>query len=171
MILRRCSLYCQQHGDEALRTGQAIPLDAVKALPLVRNGQFVTVTSRRPGLAVQRVMKARADGVAGEVIALQTLEDRKTVLARVTGLQEAEVIDDSIAPTTGPKIERQTAGIAGPAIPPPVTTADALVEATGGPILPVLHQLAAEPVREVPSDRPQVFANPTKALSVPNGDG
>jgi len=129
--------------QQSIRTGQPIPTDAVRTLPLVRGGQFVTVTSRRPGVAVQRVMKAKDDGGIGELVSLTTLEDRKTVLARVTGLQEAEVVDPR-----GGRTALEGQGTAPPEMevePPPTGIEPAAVYA------------------------PRVRVNPTRPLSVPDG--
>lgn len=125
-----------------VRSGQPIPPDAVRSVPLVRNGQFVTVTSRRPGVAVQRVMKSKADGINGEVIPLLTLEDHKTVLARVTGLQEAEIVD-------------------------PATPSDTAQATDDGAILPAEYEPAPAVPQEPAVAAPRVLVNPSQPLSVP----
>lgn len=143
--------------QQALRAGEPIRRDLVKRLPLVRNGQFVTVSSRRPGLAVQRVMKAKADGAFGEVIAFQTLETHKTVLARVTGLLQADVIDaaDAASPKSPRARDERIAGA--PSIP---------------------HQELSSPQESIPrqdlnrpaaamNDMPRVYVNPVHPMSVP----
>jgi flagella basal body P-ring formation protein FlgA len=133
-----------------VRAGHPIPRDAVRSVPLVRNGQFVTVTSRRPGVAVQRVMKAKADGAAGETVPLLTLEDHKTVLARVTGLTEAETIDPATA-ASQPSMTHE----------PP---------ADQGTIIPAEYQPALPAAsRQTAADAPRVFVNPSQPLSVPAG--
>ena len=149
--------------QKPLRAGEAIAHDAVKSLPLVRNGQFVTVTSRRPGLAVQRVMKARSDGIAGAMIPLVTLEDHKTVMARVTGLQQAEIVEQ-ISPAAGTAPQNPSSG--------------------AGTILTLEHQADANPqinpakattapagepaTREATkSELPRILANPSRPQSVP----
>ncbi len=131
--------------QQALRVGEPIRRDVVKRLPLVRHGQFVTVSSRRPGLAVQRVMKAKADGAFGEVIAFQTLETHKTVLARVTGLLEADVVDaaDAASPKTQLVRNEQIAG------PPSVPSQE------------------SESPAAATNDMPRVHVNPVRPLSVP----
>ncbi|MBA3315840.1 MAG: flagellar basal body P-ring formation chaperone FlgA [Planctomycetota bacterium] len=137
--------------QQPLRSGQAIARDAVKTLSLVRNGQFVTVSSRRPGLAVQRVMKARADGALGEVIALQTLEDHKTILARVTGLLEADVVD---------KVNEQPHR--------PIIETGESVAASAGSLLPVAYEDEANAQPSIlTSDTHRMHVNPTQPLSVP----
>ncbi len=131
----------------SLRADQPVSADLVRAVPLVRSGQFVTVTSRQPGIAVQRVMKARSDGAADEIIAVNTLEDRRTLMVRVTGLQEAEVVNlDPPLPTAG----RQEIRHAPTALPAP--------------------QIAERmPADETPaaSDGPRLLVNPVTPQSVP----
>lgn len=134
--------------QQTLRTGQAISYSSLKAIPLVRNGQFVTVTSRRPGMSVQRVMKAKVDGTAGEVIALLTLEDRKTVFARVTGLQEAEVVEN------------------GQTISPPADPISTIAR-IAAPALPKLDQSRMTSPDRTESLEFRVHVNPVQALSVP----
>jgi flagella basal body P-ring formation protein FlgA len=131
--------------QQSLRAGEPIARDAVKMLPLVRSGQFVTVSSRRPGLAVQRVMKAKADGALGEVVAFQTLETHKAVLARVTGLLEADIVD-SADPSP------QTQIVHAEHVPGPSETP---VPAT------------APPVATAAAYMPRVYVNPVRPLSVP----
>ena len=126
-----------------LRANQPVPADAVRAVPLVRSGQFVTVTSRKPGIAVQRVMKARGEGAAGELVPMLTLEDHKTILTRVTGVQEAEVVEDTVSPPSRPA----AIATAAPVLPPPST--------------------APEIIPAAATDVPQVRVNGTVALSVP----
>lgn len=133
--------------QQALRAGEPIPRDAVKMLPLVRNGQFVTVSSRRPGLAVQRVMKAKADGALGEVIAFQTLETHKTVLARVTGLLEADVVD--------------------PADPTPSGTQLVRYEEIAGPSPKPAHDANPPAAATTTAYMPRVYVNPVRPMSVP----
>jgi flagella basal body P-ring formation protein FlgA len=133
--------------QQSLRAGEPIPRDAVKMLPLVRSGQFVTVSSRRPGLAVQRVMKAKADGALGEVIAFQTLETHKTVLARVTGLLEADIVDSA---DPSPKTQIVHAEpVAGPG--PPETAVSE----------------KASTVETAAAYMPRVYVNPVRPMSVP----
>lgn len=134
--------------QQSVRAGRGVRVDSTRAVPLVRNGQFVTVTSRRPGLCVQRIMKAKGDGTAGETIPLLTLEDRKTVFARVTGLQEAEVVDPATATAAEAASARVNDNPAGPAADPAFGPATQRPAAGGDP-------------------RPRVMTNPSQPLSVP----
>lgn len=138
--------------QQPIRSGQSIPADAVRVVPLVRSGQFVTVTSRRPGIAIQRVVKAKGDGAAGEVIPLLTLEDHKTVLGRVTGLQEAEIIDGP-APQPAGAVGNDSSVIPASDSPPTRNVASSEI--------PAARPIAA-------ADGPRVLVNPSQPLSVPS---
>ena len=133
-------------GKEAvagLRPGQALSMTDVKGVALVHNGEFVSVASRRPGISVQRTMRAKADGSAGDIIPAQTLEDRRTVLVRVTGRQEAETVEAGTETPAPPEIARLTQ----PATP--VTTA-AQMPASLSRLTPLSGQTLLTPPRTNP---------------------
>lgn len=79
-------------------TRRAIPKDTVilrsyvRRVPLVRTNDIVTVAARRGGITVKRQMKSRGTGALGETITLVELNGRGEVLAKVSGLHEAEVL-------------------------------------------------------------------------------
>jgi hypothetical protein len=98
-------------------------------------------------------MKAKADGAFGEIVAMQTLEDHKTILARITGLLEGDVVEADNASGTKP----------------------AHGEIAAQMITPVGYEAAAN-LTSMPSPAftPRVHVNPTEPLSVPastGGDG
>ncbi|MBW3542025.1 MAG: flagellar basal body P-ring formation chaperone FlgA [Planctomycetes bacterium] len=96
-----------------VRAGEPIRPDDVRNVPLVRVNDIVTVSSRRPGVLVRRQLKARADGGMGEQIPLVTFDGRQSIVARVTGFHEAEVLSDA------PEVLDRAIGFPG-AGPPPV---------------------------------------------------
>jgi flagella basal body P-ring formation protein FlgA len=51
----------------------------------------VTVYVRAPGVQVRTAARSRDTGSQGELISVESLENRQTYFARVTGIQEAEV--------------------------------------------------------------------------------
>ena len=73
----------------------------MQAVPLIRSNDIVTVVSRRGRVAIRSEMKARTEGSLGETVTLTSLKGQDAILARVTGLHEAEVItaDDKPADT------------------------------------------------------------------------
>lgn len=81
-------------GREAVRPlaeGRPLSNDALRSPILIRRGEVVTVYALSPGVKVRSVARARDDAGLGDQITLETLHDRKAILARVTGPQEAEV--------------------------------------------------------------------------------
>lgn len=75
-----------------IRAGDPIRQDDVQAVPLVRSGDIVTVTSRHGAVRVSKPMKARSGGSLGETIKLVHLDSREEVTARVVGVREAETL-------------------------------------------------------------------------------
>ena len=76
-----------------IRQDEPVRAADVRAVPLVRNNDIVTAVSRRGGVTVKAEMKSRSEGSLGETVTLVSLKrGQDLVLARVTGLHEAEVI-------------------------------------------------------------------------------
>jgi flagella basal body P-ring formation protein FlgA len=75
-----------------LRKHQTVQADDVRSIPLVRSNDIVTVISRSPGVTVQRELKARSDGAMGETVTLFSLNGKQMLMARVTGIRQAEVL-------------------------------------------------------------------------------
>lgn len=92
----------------AVSAGQALSAAMVRPPLLVRRGDAITVYVRARGLRVRTVARARGDGAEGETITVESMTDRKTYQARVTGVQEVEVQSQ----TPGQRPQR-TAGRAG----------------------------------------------------------
>lgn len=82
----------------ALPEGKPLSSDALRTPILVRRGDMVTVVAQAPGVKVKSVARARDDAGLGQPITLESIPDRKTLLARVTGPQEAEVSASSAPP-------------------------------------------------------------------------
>lgn len=76
----------------AMRENDVVRDVDVRAVPLVRSNEIVTVLAKVGGIEVKRPMKARSDGAAGETVTLTTLDGKQTLIARVTGFHEAETI-------------------------------------------------------------------------------
>jgi flagella basal body P-ring formation protein FlgA len=58
---------------------------------LVRRGEMVTVYSRAEGVSVRTTARVREDGAAGDLVSVETVEQRKPFFARVSGPQQVEV--------------------------------------------------------------------------------
>ena len=80
---------------QAVAAGQALAAAMVRPPLLVRRGEAITVYVRARGVRVRTVARARGDGAEGETITVESMTDRKTYLARVTGVQEVEVLSQS----------------------------------------------------------------------------
>lgn len=72
---------------------------------LVRRGEIVTVTAKTSGVKVSTNARARDDGSQGDLIAVESLQDRKPYYARVCGIRQTEVF----APTVQIREERSKA--------------------------------------------------------------
>jgi flagella basal body P-ring formation protein FlgA len=76
---------------QALVPGRPIDRSAVRQPVLVQRGEVVTIYARSPGVQVRTAARAKDAGSLGELITVESLENRRTYTARVTGIQEAEV--------------------------------------------------------------------------------
>lgn len=81
-------------GKEATRAvglGAVLDRAAVRRPVLVHRNEVVTVYARTAGIVARTNARAREDGSRGDLILVESLEDRKTFHARVTGLAEVDV--------------------------------------------------------------------------------
>jgi flagella basal body P-ring formation protein FlgA len=70
---------------------QPLPADAVRSPRLVERGEIVTVYAYNSGVRVRIAARAREDGGQGDLVLIESLENRKTYYARVSGVQTVEV--------------------------------------------------------------------------------
>ena len=87
-------------GKEAQRNltpGQTLDPASVRAPLLVHNGEVVTCYGRNAGIVVRLPARARENGGQGDLITVESLMDRRAILARVCGLQEVEVFGGAAA--------------------------------------------------------------------------
>ncbi|HEX3998924.1 MAG TPA: flagellar basal body P-ring formation chaperone FlgA [Pirellulales bacterium] len=90
-------------GKEAIRNipaGQPLDANLVHPPLLVRSGEVVTVFGRNGSIVVRMPARARENGSEGDLVSVESLLDRQTFLARVSGLHEVEVFAG--ATTTAP---------------------------------------------------------------------
>ena len=76
---------------QVLSAGKYLDADDVRPPVMVRRGDVVTVFVRSAGLLVRTTGRARDDGSTGDLIAIESLLNRQSFFARVTGIQEVEV--------------------------------------------------------------------------------
>lgn len=77
---------------ETVPAGAVLSSANIRAPLLVHRGQAVTVYSRAAGIEVRTTARAKEDGSHGTLVAVETIEDRQSYLARVCGSQEVEVL-------------------------------------------------------------------------------
>ncbi|MCC6123430.1 MAG: flagellar basal body P-ring formation protein FlgA [Pirellulales bacterium] len=71
--------------------GKVLAPDAVKAPLMVRRGDVVTVYAKAAGIRIHTTARAKDDGALGDLVAVESLADRKSFTARVCGPRETEV--------------------------------------------------------------------------------
>jgi flagella basal body P-ring formation protein FlgA len=87
-------------GKETVRSiteGQILDSRSLRQPLLVRRNEVVTVYSRCEGVSVRTTARVRDDGANGDLVTVETLEDRKPFFARVSGPQEVSVFAQAIA--------------------------------------------------------------------------
>jgi flagella basal body P-ring formation protein FlgA len=102
-------------GKEAIRTipeGQPIDASLAHAPMLVRSGEVVTVFARNSGIVIRMPARARENGSDGELVTVESLTDRQTFLARVSGLHEVEVFAGATTTAPATSSGRQTVSTA-----------------------------------------------------------
>ena len=82
-------------GREAARNiaaGQPLDAQYVRLPLMVHRGDVVELYSRSGGIQVHTRARAREEGSVGDLINVELLSNRKALLARVSGLQEVEIL-------------------------------------------------------------------------------
>jgi len=81
-----------QETTRAVAEGKALDRESLRPPLVVRRSEIITVYARGPGVSVRTTARAREDGSLGELVAVESLSDRKVYTARVCGIQEVEVM-------------------------------------------------------------------------------
>jgi flagella basal body P-ring formation protein FlgA len=100
----------------AVPKGKALQQESVRSPLLVRRGDVVTVYARSPGICVRTLGRARDSGSLGELVTVESLQDRSTYFARVSKVREVEVYARS------PKADRVSISGLQPAVRRPGAT-------------------------------------------------
>jgi flagella basal body P-ring formation protein FlgA len=90
-------------GKEATRNitaGQVLDEQLVHAPIVVRRGEVVDIIARSAGIRVRVKGRSRGDGGLGDLVTVESVTDRKSFLARVSGAQEVEVFAQATAAET-----------------------------------------------------------------------
>ena len=80
----------------SLAAGQYLEQDHIRQPLSVRRGDVVTVYARSAGLRVRTTARAKDDGSVGDLIAVDSLLNKQSFFARVSGIQEVEVFAHGI---------------------------------------------------------------------------
>lgn len=75
----------------AIPVGKNVTHDCLRAPLLVRRGDVVTVYARTAGIRIRTTARAKDDGSQGDLIPVESLQDRASYLARVCAIREVEV--------------------------------------------------------------------------------
>jgi flagella basal body P-ring formation protein FlgA len=89
-------------GQEVLRgfaMGQPIDKRQLRKPLLVRRGEVIRVKARAAGVQVLTTARATEQGALGDIIVVQSLENREKYAAHITGLQQAEVYAAAVTAT------------------------------------------------------------------------
>jgi len=81
----------------AMADGKILTSDAVQPPLLVHRGDVVTVYARSAGITVRTTARAIDDGSMGELVTLETMQERKPYQARVSGVRETEVFAQAVS--------------------------------------------------------------------------
>lgn len=76
---------------QSIAAGDAVVGRVLQKPLLVKAGDAVTVYARTGGIQVRTVARARDSGSMGELVSVESLNDRKAYFARVSGIQKVEV--------------------------------------------------------------------------------
>ena len=89
-------------GLEATRNiapGQPLDDQYVRTPRLVKRGDVVDIISRAGGVQIRTKARAREEGGDGDLINVELLSDRRSLLTRVSGLQQVEITPPAAAVT------------------------------------------------------------------------
>jgi len=82
-----------QQASQEIKMGTPIVSRLVEAVPLVRNGQLVTITINQGGIRITAAGKAMENGSYGQTIRVRNEETRDVYEVTVTGPQQAVLSD------------------------------------------------------------------------------
>ena len=80
-----------KEAGQAIGTGLVLDHNVVRSPLVIHRGDVVTVFARTSGIRVKTVARARDEGSLGDLISVESLQDRKPYFVRVCGVQEVEV--------------------------------------------------------------------------------
>jgi flagella basal body P-ring formation protein FlgA len=81
---------------EPISAGKPLEADSLRLPLLVRRGDVVTVFARAAGIRVRTTARARDEGSLGDLVAVESILDRRRYFARVAGLREVEIFAQAV---------------------------------------------------------------------------
>jgi len=81
----------------SITAGQVLQQESVRSPLLVKRGDVVTVYVRSGGIRIRTNGRSRDDGSLGDLIAVESMLDRKTFFAQVCAAREVEIFARAIA--------------------------------------------------------------------------
>jgi flagella basal body P-ring formation protein FlgA len=93
---------------QAVAAGEPIDARKLQRPLLVRRGDLVSVVAQSAGVHVRTTARAMEDAALGDLVTLETLEDRQKYAARVTGRQAAQVYASGIVVSERGRPEQTT---------------------------------------------------------------
>jgi flagella basal body P-ring formation protein FlgA len=80
----------------AIPAGKLVTNDSLRTPLVIRRGEIVTVYAKSSGIRIRTIARAREDGSLGDLIAVESVQDRTSYFARVNGVREVEVFAHSV---------------------------------------------------------------------------
>ena len=74
-----------------IREGQLINLSQLRKPLLVKRGELIRVRARAAGVQITTTARATEDGALGDIVNVESLENREKYSTYVTGTQQVEV--------------------------------------------------------------------------------
>jgi flagella basal body P-ring formation protein FlgA len=92
--------------QQAIKTGETVYADQVRAPLLVQRGEEVTVVSQGGGIRVRTMARVVQDGALGELVQVETLDKKDRYDVRVIGARQVAVFAAGRTADAQPKFER-----------------------------------------------------------------
>ncbi|MEX0642974.1 MAG: flagellar basal body P-ring formation chaperone FlgA [Pirellulales bacterium] len=92
--------------QQAIKVGEMVYADQVRAPLLVKRGEEVMVVSQGGGIRVRTTARVVQDGALGELVQVETLDKKDRYDARVTGSRQVGVFTGARPVAAQPRLER-----------------------------------------------------------------
>ena len=89
-----------KEATQSIPQGRFLTAEQIRSPLMVQRGEVVTVSARSSGIVVRTAARAREQGSHGDLIAVESLNERQIYFARVCGVREVEVFAHAPRATT-----------------------------------------------------------------------